>query len=307
MTSAKFLEGVSGGLADRWVGTLFTPAFVFWLGGGLAALQKVGWQAFEDFFTNLPEPLPIGLAVLALLVVAASGFVAQQFEFTVIRLLEGYWPGWCLPAVQRRLVRRQTRRFKAIDERLQAFNRRGLATLIPEEKQAYIRADLELGEFPEVGRLLPTRLGNILRASEDRCAMKYGLDAIICWPRLWLVLPEEVKTELSAARSGLNLNARLWLWSVLFLLWAPIFGVWWPLPLGVGAAWLAQRWMVQAAQVYGDLVESAFDLYRFALYGALHWPLPTNPAEEQAMGRELTEYLWHGSDQGFPEFTELKS
>ena len=184
------------------------------------------------------------------------------------------------------------RRFKAIDQRWQALNQRGLATLTTEEKQAYIRADLELG--------------NILRASEDRCALKYGLDAIICWPRLWLVLPEEVKTELSAARSGLNLNARLWLWRVLFLLWAPIFGVWWPLPLGVGAAWLAQRWMVQAAQVYEDLVESAFDLYRFALYGALHWPLPTNPAEERALGQGLTEYLWHGSDQGFPEFTKLK-
>lgn len=302
MTSAKFLEGVSGKLADHWVGTLFTPAFVFWLGGGLAALQKYGWQAFEDFFTNLPEPLPISLAVLALLVVAASGFVAQQFEFTVIRLMEGYWPRWCLPALQRRLVRRQMRRFKAIDERWQAFNRRGLATLTSEEKQAYIRADLELGEFPEVGRLLPTRLGNILRASEDRCAMKYGLDAIICWPRLWLVLPEEVKAELSAVRASLNLNARLWLWSALFLLWSPMFGVFWPLPLGVVSIGLTHHWIVQAAQVYSTLVESSFDLYRMQLYKALHWPPPINPLEEKQSGKRLTSYLWYGSDEKHPDF-----
>jgi hypothetical protein len=303
MTSAKFLEGFSGRLADRWLGTLFTPAFVFWLGGGLAALQKFGWQTFEDFFTNLPEPLPIGLGVLALLVVAASGFVAQQFEFTVIRLLEGYWPTWCRP-LSRYLVKRQKRRFKQLDQQWQDFNRRGLATLTPEERQEYIELDLQLLEFPEPGRLLPMRLGNILRASEDRCAQKYGLDAVICWSRLWLVLPEEVKAELSSARASLNLNSRLWLWSVLFLLWTPIFGVWWALPLGVVSMVLVYRWLVQAAQVYGELLESAFDLYRFALYETLRWPLPTNPAEERSLGQGLTEYLWHGSERHSPEFRQ---
>jgi hypothetical protein len=301
MTSAKFLEGFSGKLADRWVGTLFTPAFVFWLGGGVAALQKIGWQAFEDFFANLPEPLPIGLGVLALLVVAASGFVAQQFEFTVIRLLEGYWPSWCRP-LSRYLVKRQRRRFKQLDQQWQDFNRRGLATLTPEERQEYIELDLQLLEFPEPGRLLPMQLGNILRSVEDRCALKYGLDAIICWPRLWLVLPEAVKAELSAARSNLNLNARLWLWSLLFLLWSPIFEVWWPLPLGLVSIGLAYRWLVQAAQVYGDLLESTFDLYRLTLYETLRWPLPMNLAEERTLGQGLTEYFLHGSNQNISRF-----
>ncbi|MEO0376354.1 MAG: hypothetical protein AAF329_17380 [Cyanobacteria bacterium P01_A01_bin.17] len=303
MGSAKFLEGVSGKLADLWVGTLFTPAFVFWLGGGLAALQRFGWQAFEDFFTNLPKPMPIGLGVLALLVVAASGFVAQQFEFTVIRLLEGYWPIWCRP-LSRNLVKRQKRRFKQLDQKWQDFNRRGLATLTPEERQEYIELDFRLLEFPDAGRLLPLRLGNILRSTEDRCAQKYGLDAIICWPRLWLVLPEEVKAELSRARISLNLNARLWLWSVLFLLWSPLFWVWWPLPLGVVSVLLTHQWLVQAAQTYGELVESAFDLYRFKLYKALHWPLPTNPAEERSLGQRITEYLWHGSEHDMPMFIQ---
>lgn len=68
--------------------------------------------------------------------------------------------------------------------------------------------------------------------------------------------------------------------------------------------WLAHRWMIQAAQVYGVLLESAFDLYRFQLYKALHWPLPKTPAEEKGLGQKLTDYLWHGSAQGFPEFTD---
>ncbi len=305
MSNAKFVEGFSGSLANHWVSTLFTPAFVFWLGGGLAALERFGWKAFVDLFGTLPEPLPIGLSVLALLLVVASGFVAQQFEFSVLRLLEGYWPSWCRP-LTRRLVKRQKRRFIAIDKQLQDFNRRGVNMLNPEERHDYIQADLQLSSFPETGRLLPTRLGNILRSAEDRCAVKYGLDAVICWPRLWLLLPDSVKTELSAARDALNLTTRLWCWGLLFGLWAPVFRVWWPLALGGVAVWLAHRWMVQAAQVYGALLESAFDLCRFQLYESLHWPRPTTPAAERALGQGLTDYLWHGSEHEFPKFVEGK-
>ncbi|MEL6816116.1 MAG: hypothetical protein AAFP03_15120 [Cyanobacteria bacterium J06598_3] len=317
MSNKKFTEGFSSNLANRWIGTLFTPAFVFWLGGGLALLQQVGWKCVEQFFTALPEPLPIGLGALALLVVSASGFVAQQFEFSVLRLLEGYWPRWCRP-LSRRLVQRQRRKWKAIDQQWQDFNRKGMKVLTSEERQEYIQADLQLSSFPDAGRelppelppdtgrLLPTRLGNILRSAEDHCAAKYGLDAIICWPRLWLLLPDAVKTELSAARESLNLTARLWLWGVLFLLWAPVFLVWWPLPLGLLTALLAHRWMLQAAQVYGDLLESAFDLYRFQLYESLCWPMPKTPAQERVMGQELTDYLWHGSAKGLPRFTDGK-
>ena len=224
MSTAKFVEGFSGKLADRWVGSLFTPAFVFWLGGGLAYLQKVGWKSVATFFAGLPEPLPVGLGVLALLVVAASGFVVRQFEFSILRLLEGYWPRWWRP-LTRRLVKRQKRKWMAIDRQWQDFNHRGLGSLSQEERHDYIQADLQLSLFPDTGRLLPTRLGNILRSAEDRCAQKYGLDAIICWPRLWLLLPDAAKGELSAARDALNLTVRLWLWgSVVFSVDSYVFG-----------------------------------------------------------------------------------
>ena len=314
MSNAKFVEGFSGKLADRWVGSLFTPAFVFWLGGGLAYVQKVGWQCVVAFFAGLPEPLPIGLGVLALLVVSASGFVVQQFEFSVLRLLKGYWPRWCRPLIKR-LARRQKRRWMMLDKRWQAFNYEGLGALTSEERQAYVQTDLQLSAYPDAGRpsdkrdtgrLLPTRLGNILRSAEDRCEEKYGLDAVICWPRLWLVLPEAVKGELSAARDALNLTVRLWVWGLLFWVWAVVFWIWWPFLLGIGVMWLAKRWMLQAAGVYEDLLESGFDLYRFQLYESLRWPRPRIPAEERASGQGLTDYLWHGSDQTCPRFIEKK-
>jgi hypothetical protein len=308
MASAKFLEGFSGGLAEESLKALFTPAFVFWLGGAVAAGQRHGWAVVAGPVVGLPEPLPVVVVVVVLLGVAASGFVVQQFEFTVLRLLEGYWPRWC-GGLARRLTRSQKRRFLELDGRVQGFHKSPHPTA--EERKGYIEALVQLDDFPpetgqvpiETGRLLPTRLGNILRAAEDSCAAKYGLDAIICWPRLWLLLPEEVKTEVSLARQGLNRVVRLWIWGLLFGVWTLVFGVWWSLPLGLGTAWLAYGWMVQAARVYGDLIEAAFDLYRLQLYQAVRWPLPSTPAEERAAGRALTDYLWHGSDQSSPTFT----
>lgn len=42
--TAKVLEGFSGKLAEQWVATLLTPAFVFWAGGLAAHTQRIGWD-----------------------------------------------------------------------------------------------------------------------------------------------------------------------------------------------------------------------------------------------------------------------
>lgn len=109
-------------------------------------------------------------------------------------------------------------------------------------------------------------MGNILRAAERKPSEKYGLDAVICWSRLWLLLPDTVKQDLQAARADLNTAARVWLWSILFCGWA--FLAWnpatpfltnllalWPL-LGLLSVGLAYQWAIAAAQTYGELIES---------------------------------------------------
>jgi hypothetical protein len=149
--------------------------------------------------------------------------------------------------------------------------------------------------------MMPTRLGNVLKSAESRSRYLYGLDAVICWPRLWLVLPEATRQELVRARVDLDAGARAVLWSALFAIWA----AWWPwaavIALVVAAA--AYRGTVSAAGLYGDLITAAFDVHRPQLYQALRWPLPKNPSEEKALGTALTKYLWRGSDEATPSFT----
>lgn len=154
--------------------------------------------------------------------------------------------------------------------------------------------DRALHQLPEQEQdLLPTRLGNILRAAERRPYHRYGLDAIICWPRLWLLLPEAVKKDLQAAQTELNNAVRLIFWSLLFLVWS--IWAWWAIPLALMAAAFAYGWALDAAAVYATLIEATFDLHRPLLYNALGWTLPPDPAEERRVGRQLTDYLWRGS------------
>jgi hypothetical protein len=290
----KFLEGLGGKLAEQWAASLLTPAFVFWFGGLIAWIQKFGWNQLQQWLTNLGEPLQIAVLVGSLLLVAASAFAIQRFDLAVLRFFEGYWPGWMAP-LKDRLVNRHRAKWKRLDKDWQEFSdKRNAGQLTAKELDQFVAIDYQLRQMPaQPEHLMPTTLGNLLRAAESHPSDKYGLDAIICWSRLWLVLPETVKKELQDARADLNTAARVWLWGVLFLFWT--IWAWWAVPIALLVALFAHRWMLGAAATYGDLLESAFDLHRMKLYQALHFPLPDNPAEERKLGEQVTEYLWRGS------------
>ncbi|MFQ5578020.1 MAG: CHAT domain-containing protein [Anaerolineae bacterium] len=67
-----------------------------------------------------------------------------------------------------------------------------------------------------------------------------------------------------------------------------------PAVVGVAWLWLAYRLMLPVARNYADLIEAAFDLYRWELYKHLHLPLPVDSAGEVAQGKQLSELIWRG-------------
>lgn len=289
----KLLEGVSSKLADQWVATLLTPAFVFWAGGLLAYIDRHGFTPIETWFQQFSDPMQLGLIAIALCTVAASAFVAQRFDTAVLRGLEGYWyPG--LRPLSRPLVHWQKARRRRIVQTLKRLHpklQNDSATAA--ERAEFVRCDRTLHQWPEQDDdLLPTRLGNLLRAAERRPYFRYGLDAIVCWPRLWLLLPEAVKKDLQAAQTELNHAVRLVFWSGLFGVWG--IWAWWAIPAGFIAACFAYGWAIDAASVYANLIEATFDLHRQLLYQALNWQRPDAPDEERRVGKQLTDYLWRG-------------
>ncbi|MBD2344907.1 hypothetical protein [Anabaena subtropica] len=298
----KFLESLGGKLAENWAANILTPAFVFWMGGLLAWVWRFGRKPLEDWLKQQPESLLIAVTVTGLLVIAVSAFVVQRFDLSVLRFLEGYWSRWLQP-FRRWMIQQQEQDFKRKDKRWQTLADE--KDITNEELEEYVTLDGQLMQFPsQINRFMPTKLGNILRAAESRPYDKYGLDAVICWSRLWLILPDGVKKELQEARSSLNTAARFWLWSLLFIVWA--VWAWWAVLAGLLGMAFAYNWAVDAAGVYCSLLESAFDLYRLELYKSLRWPIPINPKQERELGKQLTNYLWRGSDDDRPIFKPLQ-
>lgn len=297
-------SGLGGKLADQWAAQLATPAFAFWAGGIAAILYGRGGQAalihLDTWFQARDPVLQAALLVLALLAVAASGFIVQRLALPVLQTIEGY--GRLMPpparralaAAHRAVMGRKSRQWDALALRF--------ADLDAGDYLRYLELDAQLRRYPADPRnVMPTTIGNILRASETRISEHYGLQVNACWAALWLVLPAQSQAEVSAARSNLDSAAVLITWSTLFLAWTPF--TWWAVLVAAAGAALGVYFAHAAAAVYGDLLEGTFAAHRYLLYQSLRWPLPASPAAEQLSGRAVSEYLWRGSAASEPEFT----
>lgn len=218
-------------------------------------------------------------------------------------MIEGYWPPFA-----GRLSRWRTRaiavKAESLEKRFQDLAGPVLEskTTTATQRAEFADVDQRLRRMPGDGEYLPTKTGNILRAGERRPAEKYGLDAIVVWPRLWLLLPADTCSELSQARSALDSAVASLIWGLLFVGFAAL--VWWALIAAVAVVIAAYLyWIPSRAAVFADLLKSAFDIHRIALYRSLRWPLPANPRDEHASGEQITAYLMRGQGSTTPTFT----
>lgn len=302
---AGFWQAVGGKLADRWA-AVSVPALIFWLGGFAAwtyhrgGLHTLSGQIWLKGQTAVEQ---VAVIVIALLAVALSGIAVERAAAPALRLLEGYWPSWTRP-LRRPLADWLARRAAAEVPKWQAaYARVRGADPSAEDFAVYARLERRRRRRPAAAvYFLPTPIGNILRAAERRPIDKYGLDTIIIWPQLWLLLPETTRSELRAARASLDAAVTAAIWGILFCAFAPF--AWVVIPLGLAVAIIAVVVVAPArAQAFGELIEAAYDLHRTAVYRQLRWPLPASPEQEHQVGSQLTSYLWRGSDRAEPAFT----
>ena len=305
-----FWESLGGKLAERWAAAA-APALVFWVGGllawvsagpGLRRLSNVArWLDRQSVTVQV-----MGL-IGGLLVIVASALVVERLTTPMLRLLEGYWPRWA-DRPRRSLVDRAQRRAEADEKAWQEFQSRPHSAGGPSGGDLAQMAALEMRIHyrpSAANRVMPTQTGNILRAAETRPTDKYGLDAVVVWPRLWLVMSDSARQEIGSSRGSLDSAAATVVWGLLFCMFVPL--AWWALPVGLAIATQAIVWWVpNRAKVFANLVEAAYDLHRSPLYKQLRWPLPATPRDEQVSGRQLTAYLWRGSDTSDPRFTSTE-
>jgi hypothetical protein len=240
--------------------------------------------------------LALGILLFALLL--------QPLQLSLVRLLEGYWHLPLLPSVGALLswpgIAWHRKRRSQLKAQTQLPIKLKDAT--PTDKAGMAAADWRLRRYyPAPDRLLPTALGNVLRAAEDVPYQRYRLDAVVIWPRLYPLLPQNMIGILTDRRNQLDLAARF---CAIFLLCAIIslfflyrHGWWLLVPvLMLLLARLSYRGAVAAAVAYGESVQSAFDLYRFELYKALRMPTPSNLQAEKKTNQLITGFLRQGID-----------
>jgi len=170
------------------------------------------------------------------------------------------------------------------------------------DKKIFNKLDAELEQYPS-SLLLPTRFGNIFRAAEEYPLDRYGLETIRIWPNLWLLIPDKTREELISANKVVYSRVTLFFWCSIFSVWTLIalieFNslILWPLIVSIiGVLFVYYMGLIPAASNFGDLMRASFDLNRFAIYEALHLPLPSNPGNEDDYGKILSKYLKRGMD-----------
>lgn len=247
----------------------------------------------KQLVNSLQSLIP-GEWVLLFLGVIMAALLLQPLQQQLVRWLEGY------PLTRRAgvvlgrlLIARWRRRW----ERLNALQQR--ADPRPEDLPAMAEAAARLAKLPrDPERLMPTRLGNVLRAAEDRPAETYGLDTVAAWPELYAVLPERTASLVDDARDQLDMTCRMTAaFTLMGVLSAAIlpFSRWTFLAVGfLLASALTYRSAISVAENYGRLVNAAVNLHRFDLLTAFHLPLPANPDEERARFHAISSCLRQG-------------
>ena len=149
-----------------------------------------------------------------------------------------------------------------------------------------------LTKYPDNhGRVMPTRLGNVLRRHEDRIGSGVGLDAVSVAPFLSQVAGDKEVARVSDEGEQMDLALRL---SAVFVLTTVVYaavlaprGSWALVALVPYAlAYLAYRGACVAAEHYMMAVAVMVHMNRFSLYEALHLGRPKNLDEERRIAAQ---------------------
>jgi len=291
------LAGLQRIFSRDFVLATFLPILLFagltgWLLAVVSGRGTAGWRAIE----KMPAITQGLLFAAAIAVVAAVAYVVAALQFSLVRVVEGYWPAvGPLRRLRSWLVARQRKR----RDRLSRAEHRAVA-----EGRAGERNSIQLllaQRYPPPTRLdlmMPTRLGNILRAAEIYPYERYGLDTVVIWPRLRPFLPDATGAALAEDRAAVD--------ALLLLgLLGAVFGTAWPVALlvigghvplvvltllGWPLTMLAYRSAQASAVAYGERIRTAFDLYRHALLRHLAIPVPRSVAEERPVWDDLAQF-----------------
>lgn len=313
------------------VSTLPSVILTFWV---YALLTIQPWNGGSLLSRMLPGgPVEQLTRVIVLLVVALAIAVASHpIQFVLVQLLEGYWGksrtarAW---AAKRMLAHLKVR--DAADRLLEdagsliyptnesdllagvEFRNPARQVAISEivQRSADRRgAAMVYASYPIARRVMPTRLGNVLKKYESTAGSAIGLDLVKWASHIGMVADPSHTAYVQDQRQRLDLAVRMTIvgliCSVATIMVAWPHGLWALVALlPFGMAWLSYRGALAAAASYGQALTAWLHLNRFQLYDRLGLDRPASSSAERLQNKKLVA-LWRGSPAYRQAFSRLE-
>jgi hypothetical protein len=220
MSVSSLLGVVTGDLGPRFnlVGVIPSMVLIIFL-FGLFFLWSEKPSVVPDIqvMVTKVQNLDLQQGVLIGLAVIFFSLIMQPLQLSLVKLLEGYWGDSTIAEFLSKIGKDiQRGRLKELEKDKNPPEKE----MTNEERSYYWR---RLNDaiwrspqyYPRQERLLPMSLGNILRASEDRAGNRYGLIAVVIWPRLYPLLSDNLRNILDTQRNQLDMAVRF---CVIFLI-----------------------------------------------------------------------------------------
>jgi hypothetical protein len=270
------LGEITGVLSRYFVLGYFVPAF-FSL---LALSQLLSTAAFPHEYLQLStqnQTLLLGGAALF------TGLVLLGLRYPLIRVFEGYPLEFGpLRPLRQPFIRLQSRSFDRLDRIRANPSAPGRAVAI---------RLLDRRFHKDRARLLPTRLGNAFRASENYSYTRWGLDGVAAWPRIDALLSDrevELHTNamsdlaffLNSTIGAVIVGIALALDEITHTPLEPRYAFAYVAPFLL--AYALYRAAIGAAERLGTERRASIDLHRHELYNRLGLRSPHNFREERS-------------------------
>jgi len=171
-----------------------------------------------------------------------------------------------------------------------------------------IAAELDKS-FATLESVEATTLGNVMESYNYYSYKRYRIESEVFWPRLQKVVSSEFKNTLADQKTLLDFALTMATLAVVYVALAATVGPWlsytpglWVLLGAAGSmvAYVFYALAVSVAKQFGDLVRSAFDLFRLDLIKALGCPRPADIEAERALWKQLSILVVYG--EGFNNF-----
>lgn len=286
------LTDVTGVLSRYFVVGFFLPAFFALIALWLTASSALLPNDFEAQSNGVQVAI---LGVTGLLL----GLALSGLNHGLTQLLEGYplearrrW--WLFGSLYRWMIERQATRRQCL-----------VAQLDSEDAGDSSLARWQLDRrFPPEPHLLPTSMGNAIRAFEMHANSRWGLDGIAVWPRIEQLLSADEREPHLDAKLDFNifLNGAVGATGVGLALLADLVVnhpldplLWWLYLVPFAVAYSSYRETVSAAIRWGSEMRSSVDLRRLELYERLGVRKPTSFSDERLVADHVNQLLLYGS------------